>query len=143
MMGALLALLGLLVSLAGALAQGPAGQRLAALGQAAGELVETTLQLAVNTVSFVRVGAFALAHCGLSVAIVGLADAAQSRFSQMLILVLGNAFVLALEALVVGIQTTRLVLFEFFIRFLRGTGRAFRPLPDAPLSAISGPGGHS
>ncbi len=143
MMGAVLALLGLLVSLAGALAEGPAGQRLATLGQMAGELVETALQLAVNTVSFVRVGAFALAHCGLSVAIVGLADAAQSRFSQLLILVLGNAFVLVLEALVVGIQTTRLVLFEFFIRFLRGTGRAFRPLPDAPLSAMSGPGGHS
>lgn len=140
-LGALLAVLGLVSSLAGALADGPSGQRLVALGQAAGELVETALQLAVNTVSFVRVGAFALAHCGLSVAIVGLADAAQSRFSQTLILLLGNAFVLALEALVVGIQTTRLVLFEFFIRFLRGTGRAFRPLPDAPLSAISGRGG--
>jgi V/A-type H+-transporting ATPase subunit I len=33
-----------------------------------------------------------------------------------------------LEGLVVTIQTTRLILFEFFIRFLRGTGRMFRPL---------------
>ena len=53
----------------------------------------------------------------------------------------GDAFVIALEAMVVGIQTTRLVLFEFFIRFLRGTGRAFRPLPGAPLSSANGPGG--
>jgi len=30
--------------------------------------------------------------------------------------------------LVVSIQTTRLVLFEFFIRFLKGTGRMFQPL---------------
>jgi V/A-type H+-transporting ATPase subunit I len=29
---------------------------------------------------------------------------------------------------VVTIQTTRLILFEFFIRFLQGTGRSFRPL---------------
>jgi V/A-type H+-transporting ATPase subunit I len=97
--------------------------------------------MAVNTVSFLRVGAFALAHAGLSVAIVGLSQAAGSRALQALVLVVGNLFVLALEAMVVGIQTTRLVLFEFFIRFLRGTGRAFRPLPGAPLSSTQGQGG--
>jgi V/A-type H+-transporting ATPase subunit I len=91
------------------------------------ELVETILQLLVNTVSFARAGAFALAHAGLSVAIVGLADASGPLF-YLPVLVLGNAFVLALEGLVVGIQTTRLLLFEFFIRFLTGGGREFRPL---------------
>jgi V/A-type H+-transporting ATPase subunit I len=50
--------------------------------------------------------------------------------------VLGNAVILVLEALVVSIQTTRLVLFEFFIRFLRGTGRPFRPLP-APATLMT------
>jgi V/A-type H+-transporting ATPase subunit I len=30
------------------------------------------------------------------------------------------------------VQTTRLVLFEFFVRFLRGTGRPFRPLERPP-----------
>ncbi len=44
-------------------------------------------------------------------------------------LIVGNALIIAIEGLVVGIQTTRLVLFEFFIRFLHGSGRAFRPLP--------------
>jgi V/A-type H+-transporting ATPase subunit I len=48
-------------------------------------------------------------------------------------MVLGNALIIALEGLVVSIQTTRLVLFEFFNRFLRGTGRVFRPLPPPPL----------
>jgi V/A-type H+/Na+-transporting ATPase subunit I len=43
-------------------------------------------------------------------------------------LIVGNVVVLLLEGLVVTIQTTRLVLFEFFIRFLRGSGRMFRPL---------------
>lgn len=98
-------------------------------GRALGELVETTLQLVVNTVSFARVGAFALAHSGLSAAVVGVAEATGSRSGYAVALVLGNLLILALEGLIVGIQTTRLVLFEFFIRFLRGEGRPFRPLP--------------
>ncbi len=102
--------------------------RLRAAGGAAAEFVESTLQLVVNTVSFVRVGAFALAHAGLSMAVVGLADAADSVIFTAIILLLGNVLIIALEGLVVAIQTTRLVLFEFFIRFLRAEGRPFRPL---------------
>ena len=107
------------------------GRRLAAAGGAAAEFLESMLQLIVNTVSFVRVGAFALAHAGLSMAVVGLSDAADSWLSTLIILVLGNVLIIALEGLVVSIQTTRLVLFEFFVRFLRAEGRPFRPL--APL----------
>jgi V/A-type H+-transporting ATPase subunit I len=141
--GGALALGGVAALLAGAAAKAAAGRRLPAAGAALAEFIETALQMAVNTVSFLRVGAFALAHAGLSVAIVGLSQAAGSRAAQLLVLVLGNVFVIALEAMVVGIQTTRLVLFEFFIRFLRGTGRAFRPLPGAPLSSAHGPGGNA
>jgi V/A-type H+-transporting ATPase subunit I len=103
-------------------------QRLQRLGAAAAEALETLFQLLVNTVSFIRVGAFALAHAGLSVAIMGIADAFASAPAQVAAYLFGNLFVLVLEGLVVGIQTTRLVLFEFFIRFLRVEGRAFRPL---------------
>ena len=35
----------------------------------------------------------------------------------------------------VSIQTTRLVLFEFFTRFLAAPGRVFRPLPAPPFVA--------
>jgi V/A-type H+-transporting ATPase subunit I len=84
-------------------------------------------------VSFVRVGAFALAHAGLCVAVVGIAEAAGPAYWP--VLVLGNAAIVALEGLVVGIQTTRLILFEFFIRFLSAGGRPFVPLlPPAPPS---------
>jgi V/A-type H+-transporting ATPase subunit I len=107
------------------------GRRLAAAGTAAAEFLESMLQLVVNTVSFVRIGAFALAHAGLSMAVVGLSDAADSVLFTVVILVLGNVLIIALEGLVVSIQTTRLVLFEFFVRFLHGEGRPFRPL--APL----------
>ena len=95
---------------------------------AGGVLLEGVFQLLVNTVSFVRVGAFALAHGGLSLAFITLAAATDSTIAGMLILLLGNLIVIMLEGLVVTIQTTRLILFEFFIRFLRGTGRIFRPL---------------
>jgi V/A-type H+-transporting ATPase subunit I len=93
-----------------------------------GAAVEHGFQLAVNTLSFARVGAFALAHAGLSSAIVTLADAVESIAVAALIMVIGNVVVIALEGLVVSIQTTRLVLFEFFIRFLRGEGKPFHPL---------------
>ncbi len=110
--------------------------RLAALGTHAAELLESLMQLLVNTISFVRVGAFALAHAGLAAAVVGVAEAA-GGIGYLLLMVIGNAIVIALEGLVVGIQTTRLVLFEFFVRFLRGEGRLFRPLPPPPNSSDS------
>jgi V/A-type H+/Na+-transporting ATPase subunit I len=110
------------------------GDRLAALGRAAGESLERLLQLGVNTVSFVRVGAFALAHAGLCTAVVGIAEAAGPAYWP--VLVLGNAAIIALEGLVVGIQTTRLILFEFFIRFLSARGRPFEPLAP-PTESLS------
>ena len=60
--------------------------------------------------------------------VVALADAAGNPAGHVLVLVLGNALILLVEGLVVSIQTTRLVLFEFFIRFLRAEGRLFRPV---------------
>ena len=96
------------------------------------ELVETLAQLLINTVSFARLGAFALAHAGLGAAVITLAAIPDSTWASALILVLGNALVIALEGLIVSIQTTRLVMFEFFRRFYTGSGREFRPLavPD-------------
>jgi V/A-type H+-transporting ATPase subunit I len=84
-------------------------------------------------VSFVRVGAFALAHAGLCTAVVGMAEAAGPGYWPVLII--GNVAIIALEGLVVSIQTTRLILFEFFIRFLTARGRAFEPLPSPAASS--------
>lgn len=108
--------------------------RAAAVFGAAGELVEKTVQIMINTLSFARVGAFALAHAGLSSAIVALMDAADSHVAKAMVLVIGNVVVIVLEVMVVSIQTTRLVLFEFFTRFMQGRGRAFRPLRPPPFS---------
>jgi V/A-type H+-transporting ATPase subunit I len=105
-------------------------------GHAAGEGLERLLQLSVNTVSFVRIGAFALAHCGLCAAVVGMAEAAGPGYWPVLLI--GNAAIVALEGLVVSIQTTRLLLFEFFIRFVVARGRKFEPLTPPPASLTGG-----
>ena len=105
------------------------------LAAAIGTLIESILQLLLNTISFVRVGAFALAHAGLSLAFTVMATTVDNPLFGVLILLLGNLIVILLEGLVVSVQTTRLILFEFFIRFLRGTGRTFRPLA-APESEV-------
>jgi V/A-type H+-transporting ATPase subunit I len=111
--------------------------RAQALASGLGELVERTLQLLINTLSFARVGAFALAHAGLSTAVAILAQEADSLLLRALVIVLGNALIVVLEVMVVSIQTTRLVLFEFFARFLTGAGRPFRPLAPPP-SLVAG-----
>ncbi|HSQ73363.1 MAG TPA: hypothetical protein VLM87_13165, partial [Rubrivivax sp.] len=151
--GLLVCYLGLLTGLAWAPAWGVAAagalwfclghglQRRSVLAVAAGlaELVERLLQILINTLSFARVGAFALAHAGLSSAIVALMDAAGHPLLAAAVLVLGNVVVIVLEGLVVSIQTTRLVLFEFFARFLEAQGRVFRPLPPPPSSLQESP----
>jgi len=112
--------------------------RLSAAGVALAELVEHLIQILVNTVSFSRVGAFALAHAGLAAAVVGIAEVAGGA-GYWIVLLFGNLLVLALEGLVVGIQTTRLVLFEFFIRFFAGGGRVFKPLTPPPGTTVQLP----
>ncbi len=105
--------------------------RMKAGAVALADFVEKVIQLLVNTVSFSRVGAFALAHAGLSAAVVGLAETA-GGLGFWIVILAGNALILTLEGLVVGIQTTRLMLFEFFIRFLEGAGRPLAPLSPPP-----------
>jgi V/A-type H+-transporting ATPase subunit I len=120
--------------IAGAAMQARGQSIVSRVTSAAGVLLENIFQLTINTISFVRVGAFALAHAGLSMAFYSLASATTSIIISFTILIIGNIVIILLEGLVVTIQTTRLVLFEFFIRFLRGTGRMFRPLvaPTGP-----------
>ena len=99
-----------------------------------GELLEKSMQVLINTLSFARVGAFALAHARLASAVVALAEAAGHPVGYALVMVLGNVLIIAIEGLIVSIQTTRLVLFEFFTRFFHPEGRAFRPLAPPPVT---------
>lgn len=102
--------------------------------QAGVELFETLISSLSNSVSYVRVGAFAVAHGGLSSVIFILADLAgggQSISSVILywvIVVLGNLFIVGFEGLIVGIQTMRLEYYEFFSKFFEGGGMSYEPL---------------
>jgi V/A-type H+-transporting ATPase subunit I len=121
---------GLVLTLVGA--RGEHGWSPAEAGKAVAEFLEILMRMLISTVSFARVGAFALAHAGLSAAVVGVADAIGGP-GFWLALLFGNLLIIALEGLVTGIQTTRLILFEFFIRFFHAGGREFHPL------AVPGP----
>jgi len=88
------------------------------------ELFETLLSYTTNTISFVRVGAFAISHAGMMHVVLQLSQgAAGSR--NLVILILGNVLVMAIEGLLVGIQVLRLDFYEIFSRFYTGGGRRF------------------
>lgn len=91
------------------------------------ELFEVLLSYITNTVSFVRVGAFALSHAGMMTVVLMLGKA-ETANPNILILILGNLFVAALEGLIVGIQVLRLEYYEMFSRFYSGTGKEFKTI---------------
>jgi V/A-type H+-transporting ATPase subunit I len=99
-----------------------------AIGLGAGRLLQGSLELGLNTLSFARVGAFALAHAGLSAAVLEIARGIENPLVYLIALVVGHGLAVTIETLVVFVQTTRLVLFEFFLHFLRAEGRILRPM---------------
>ena len=94
--------------------------------QAFFELFETMLSYFSNTLSFVRIGAFAVSHAAMMEVVLMLAGA-ESGNLNWIVVVLGNLFVCGMEGLIVGIQVLRLEYYEMFSRFYKGTGRKFEP----------------
>ena len=100
------------------------------LFQAFVELFEKLIGFMSNTLSYIRVGAFAVAHAGLSGAIFVLAGQ-PGTVGYWITIVLGNLFIVGFEGLIVGIQTLRLEYYEFLGKFFKGGGMPYEPL--APL----------
>jgi V/A-type H+-transporting ATPase subunit I len=98
------------------------------------ELLEVFSGYLSNTLSFLRVAGLGIAHVSLMAAFAELARMAGSRgtgvFSpwSVLILVMGNLLVIGLEGLSAGIQSLRLHYYEFFTKFLRGSGDVYAPV---------------
>ena len=88
------------------------------------ELFEIVLSFLTNTVSFIRVGAFALNHVGMMSVVMLLAQT-PSGGKNPAVVIAGNIVVIALEGLIVGIQCLRLQYYEIFGRFFGGSGRMF------------------
>lgn len=90
------------------------------------EIIEVISSYLSNTVSFVRVGAFALAHAVLGYIINTFVELAPGA-GGIAVAILGNAIVVVLEGMIVAIQVVRLQYYEFFSKFFSETGREFKP----------------
>lgn len=91
------------------------------------EIIEMLLSVMSNTISFVRLAAFAINHVGLCMAVFILSNMV-SGAGSVVIAVLGNALVIVLEGLIVAIQVLRLEYYELFSRFYSGDGREYKPI---------------
>lgn len=92
------------------------------------ETMETISGYISNSISFVRVGVFALSHAILSFIVFTVTDLLGGYFSAgILVTILGNIIIILLEGLIVAIQVVRLQYYEFFSKFFTQTGREFKP----------------
>lgn len=92
------------------------------------ELFEYILSFFSNTISFLRIGAFVLVHAGMMTAVFAIAGLTSSTVVNLIVVVLGNIFVMCLEALFTSIQVMRLEFYELFSRCYAGEGRSFEPV---------------
>ena len=90
------------------------------------ELFETMLSYFSNTLSYVRIGAFAVSHAAI-MEVVLMLSGAESGHANLFGVILGNLIVMLFEGLIVGIQVLRLEYYELFSRFYKGSGRQFKP----------------
>jgi len=91
------------------------------------ELLEIFSGYLSNTLSFMRVAGLGIAHVCLMISFFTLAGMT-SGIGSILILILGNILVIALEGLSAGIQALRLNYYEFFTKFFHGTGKLYSPI---------------
>ncbi len=91
------------------------------------EMFEFILSYISNTMSFLRVGGFVLSHAGMMLVVMTLMEGG-SAISRPIILVIGNAFVMAMEGMIVAIQIIRLEFYEIFSRFNESDGVPFEPV---------------
>lgn len=91
------------------------------------EMFEFLLSYISNTMSFLRVGGFVLSHAGMMLVVMTLMKMVSST-AQPFVLIIGNAFVMAMEGMIVAIQIIRLEFYEIFSRFNESDGVPFEPV---------------
>jgi V/A-type H+-transporting ATPase subunit I len=107
------------------------------------EVLETVSTYVSNTVSFLRVGAFALSHAVLAYIVFRFSEEVSAfpagTAISILILVFGNLVIILLEGLIVAIQVVRLQYYEFFSMFFTDVGVEFSPFRFRKASEQRGP----
>lgn len=91
------------------------------------ELIELVSTYISNSISFLRVGAFALAHSVLAYIISTLVEMMPNIYAGIVVSIIGNCIVIVLEGMIVAIQVIRLQYYEFFSKFFGQTGVEFKP----------------
>jgi V/A-type H+-transporting ATPase subunit I len=97
------------------------------------EILETASGYVSNTVSFLRVGAFALSHAVLAYIVFHFTEqlahmgGVAGPASGGLVFIFGNLIIIVLEGMIVAIQVMRLQYYEFFSKFFADTGVEFSP----------------
>ena len=108
---------------------------------------ETVLTYLSNTISFVRLAAYAMSHAALLAATFLMAREVSRLVGGgglgstmgVLVIILGNILTILLEGIIASVQAIRLQYYEFFGKFFSGSGRAFRPFRLAERDAGSSP----
>lgn len=94
-------------------------------------MFETLLSYLSNTISFVRLAAFALTHEALFMAFwiltLMVLPTVGGGIWATIVFLLGQLVLVGLEGLVVFIQDLRLIYYEFFTKFFEASGRDFHP----------------
>ncbi len=93
---------------------------------------EGVLGYLANTISFVRLAAYAMSHAALLLAAFMLASEVRGlsmggSFWSVLIIILGNMVAIILEGIIASVQALRLEYYEFFGKFFSGNGQPFEP----------------
>jgi V/A-type H+-transporting ATPase subunit I len=92
------------------------------------EFIETFLSLLTNSISYVRLAAFAIAHGALGLSALILASVIGVIPSYLLM----NILVILIEGLAILIQSMRLTYYEFFTKFYSGSGTPYKPFSLPP-----------
>ena len=93
---------------------------------------EALLSYFANTVSFVRLAAYAMSHAALLLAAFMIANdvkhlAIGGNLLSVVVIILGNVVAIVLEGIVAAVQALRLEYYEFFGKFFSGGGQPFAP----------------
>jgi V/A-type H+-transporting ATPase subunit I len=92
--------------------------------------IEALISTVSNTISYLRIMALSLVHAVMGQMIIN------TTGGNPIAIFLGSLAVIALEGLVIFIHTTRLVWVEWFSKFYKGEGRAFKPLRLEEVGSI-------
>jgi len=112
--------------------EGSAENLLGATIKAGIEVMELFMGYLANTLSFMRLAAYAVSHGFLLLATFQMAHMIEKvdyigKPLGIVLLIVGNVLIILLEGLIVSIQAMRLEYYELFSKFFSGEGRAYKP----------------